>query len=117
MAIQKVKEAEEEVGDNEMVFGELTDEYVEKEVEVDCDGFELVVDTDSDDDASHPLASTSASVDPSADVVRREHKRLKHWGKKNKKLRDKNPYGEENGVVSYAVYSTNRNVVKVLLSQ
>ena len=39
---------------------------------------------------------------------RREHKRLKNWGKKNKKLRDKNPYGEENGVASYVAYSTNR---------
>ena len=39
---------------------------------------------------------------------RREHKRLKHWGKKNKKLRDKTPYSEENGVAAYVAYSTNR---------
>ena len=49
-------------------------------------------------------------------VIKREHKKIKHWGKKNKKLRDKNPYGEENGKVSYALttsrvksgYSTTR---------
>jgi large subunit GTPase 1 len=40
--------------------------------------------------------------------TKREHKKLKHWGKKNKKLRDKNPYGEHSGPSSYAVYSTNR---------
>ena len=44
-------------------------------------------------------------------LEKREHKRLKHWGKKNKKLRDKNPYGEDNGVVSYVAYSTNRTGV------
>jgi hypothetical protein len=42
---------------------------------------------------------------------KREHKRLRHWGKKNKKLRDKDPYGEENGVISYVAYSTNRSRV------
>jgi len=49
-------------------------------------------------------------------VIKREHKKIKHWGKKNKKLRDKNPYGEENGKVAYALttsrvksgYSTTR---------
>ena len=43
------------------------------------------------------------------EATKREHKRLKHWGKKNRKLRDKNPYGEDNGVVSYVAYSTNRS--------
>ena len=32
------------------------------------------------------------------------------WGKKNKKLRNKNPYDEESGAVSYTAYSTNRNL-------
>ena len=36
----------------------------------------------------------------------REHKRLKHWGKKNKKLRDKNPYGEENGITTTIIITT-----------
>jgi len=38
---------------------------------------------------------------------KREHKRLKHWGKKNRKLRDKNPYDDSKGV--YIVHTTNRN--------
>lgn len=42
--------------------------------------------------------------------TRREHKRTKMWGKKNKKLRNKNPYDEESGAVSYSAYSTNRNL-------
>ena len=42
----------------------------------------------------------------------REHKRLKRWGKKNKKLRSKTPYADDNlgGTASYAVYATNRSV-------
>jgi hypothetical protein len=36
----------------------------------------------------------------------REHKRLKHWGKKNRKLREKNPYDDGKGV--YIVHTTNR---------
>ena len=45
---------------------------------------------------------------PSSASSKREHKRVKMWGKKNKKLRNKNPYGEENGAVAYVAYSTNR---------
>ena len=40
---------------------------------------------------------------------KREHKKLRHWGKKNKKLQDKDPYGEDNGVVSYHAFTTNRD--------
>lgn len=42
----------------------------------------------------------------------REHKRLKRWGKKNKKLRSKTPYADDSvgGTASFAVYSTNRSV-------
>jgi len=40
---------------------------------------------------------------------KREHKRLKQWGKKGKKLRDKDPYGEDSGVISYVAHTTNRN--------
>lgn len=50
-----------------------------------------------------------SAVDPTK--PKRDHKRLKHWGKKNKKLRDKDPYSESNGAVSYVAYSTNRNKV------
>ena len=45
-------------------------------------------------------------------AIAREHKRLKRWGKKNKKLRSKTPYADDNvgGTASFAVYSTNRSV-------
>ena len=41
---------------------------------------------------------------------KREHKKLQHWGKKNRKNRDQTPYGEDNGVVSYVAYSTSRGL-------
>lgn len=42
---------------------------------------------------------------------KREHKKLKHWGKKNRKLREKNPYDESDGVkASYTLHTMNRAV-------
>lgn len=41
---------------------------------------------------------------------KREHKKLKHWGKKNRKLRDKNPYGDVDELKEFNVHITNRNV-------
>jgi hypothetical protein len=55
--------------------------------------------------------STASSIASSNREPKREHKRLKHWGKKNKKNQDKDPYSEYNGVVSYVAYTTNRNKV------
>jgi hypothetical protein len=49
-------------------------------------------------------------------VPKREHKRLKTWGKKGKKLRDKTPYSEENGKLSYIAHTTNRNVIRPITS-
>lgn len=43
------------------------------------------------------------------ELVGREHKRLKQWGKKNKKLRNKTPYAEDNPT-SFVAYSTNRKL-------
>ncbi len=65
---------------------------------------------DDDDEDNSDDGRTNATL-PDLEMSlhpRREHKRLKHWGKKNKKLRDKDSYGEENGVISYAAYSTTR---------
>jgi ribosome biogenesis GTPase A len=39
----------------------------------------------------------------------RDHKRLKTWGKKGRKLRDKTPYGETNDIRSYTVHVKNRS--------
>lgn len=56
-------------------------------------------------------ASVAGSV-VGESAAAREHKRLKRWGKKNKKLRSKTPYADDNvgGTASFAVYSTNRSV-------
>lgn len=59
-------------------------------------------DDESDEEDVNVKAESNQSVE------KREHKKLKHWGKKNKKLRNKNPYNEENGLVSFVAYSTNR---------
>lgn len=53
----------------------------------------------------------STSKETADNPQKREHKRLKHWGKKNRKLRDKNPYGQVDEVKSFTVHITNRNVV------
>jgi hypothetical protein len=53
--------------------------------------------------SSASIASSNPNREP-----KRDHKRLKHWGKKNKKNQDKDPYSEFNGVVSYVAYTTNR---------
>lgn len=50
-------------------------------------------------------ATEFSNVDPG----KREHKKLKHWGKKNRKLRDKNPYGDNTQIKSFTVHTTNRN--------
>lgn len=40
----------------------------------------------------------------------REHKKLKHWGKKNKKFSDKDPYGDHNGKTFFVATYTNRTI-------
>ncbi len=60
-------------------------------------------DDESDEDESAAIPDTAAAGSAATTAPKRDHKRLKHWGKKNKKLRDKNPYGEESGKVSYAL--------------
>ncbi len=72
-----------------------------------ADGF-VYYDDDSDDEQLGQLNAAFVDGKGGESSTKREHKRLKHWGKKNKKLRDKDPYGEANGVVSYVAYTTNR---------
>ena len=84
-------------------------------------GSHFVYDDESDDDDDAELTSAMSSKadgkgdDGDAAKLKREHKRLKHWGKKNKKLRDKTPYGEDSGSISsssssssYGAFTTNR---------
>ena len=102
------------MGDN-MVFGDGN--YDDNDDDSNSAAHVNAGDDESDSNSMSDLASElseafiNGSVAPSdgAATARREHKRLKHWGKKNRKLRDKNPYGEDNGVVSYVAYSTNRS--------
>lgn len=51
--------------------------------------------------------------------AKRDHKRLKHWGKKNRKLRDKTPYSEDNGTANFIMHVKNRvpNTMADLSSQ
>ena len=63
----------------------------------DEDGFEYVDDVGDDD------VTTS-------DKPHREHKRLKQWGKKNRKLREKDPYQDSS---SFTLHTTNRSGVSL----
>ena len=81
---------------------------------VDVNGYEFVEDSDDEDDdidQSTMIGSIRSSVQgaPTSTTARREHKRLPHWGKKNRKLRNKNPYGEDTGPTSFIMYSRNRS--------
>lgn len=73
------------------------------------DGF-LVDESDGNESHESEKEITPASQDSIIKREKREHKRLKHWGKKGKKLRDKTPYSEENGAVSFVAFSTNRSI-------
>jgi hypothetical protein len=55
---------------------------------------------------NYAIDESETAEDATEDVAKRDHKRLKHWGKKNRKLRDKNPYDEDKG--AYIVHTTNR---------
>ena len=108
IAVQKMREVEalaasEDAApedDEDIVFGDGEfDEFDAGE------GDQLVYSSSGIDVEAGPKVDGSISEEA---PQKREHKRLKHWGKKNKKLRDKNPYGEDNGTLAYVAYSTNR---------
>ncbi|KAJ1428875.1 hypothetical protein B484DRAFT_449656 [Ochromonadaceae sp. CCMP2298] len=80
---------------------------------LDANGYEFCDDSDSDDDTQTQTqteggASASVSASVGGAKPRREHKRLQTWGKKNKKLRNKNPYGEDAETSAMMAYSTSR---------
>lgn len=50
------------------------------------------------------------SISAPENSAKREHKRLKNWGKKNRKLRDKTPYDDNHGPQSYGAFFKNRNL-------
>ena len=86
-------------------------------IHVEVDGCEMVFgdgeNFDNENIEEDTMESTAESdvTGVSTTTSTREHKRLKHWGKKNKKLRDKDPYGETNGVIAYVAHTTNRSYV------
>lgn len=49
-------------------------------------------------------------AEETADNGKREHKKLKRWGKKCRKLRNKTPYAEPGDTSAYVAYTTNRNL-------
>jgi hypothetical protein len=51
-------------------------------------------------------------IDPN-NPTKREHKRSKRWGKKGRKLRDKDPYRDDIGPLGYNVHFKNRNPTMV----
>ncbi len=115
LAMQRIREADEAAAlESKRAEDELKQASVPQ-----SDGSQMVFNDGNYEfieDESALLGSAAANDgnseedgDDDANDTKREHKRLKHWGKKNRKLRDKNPYGEENGVASYVAYSTSRN--------
>lgn len=74
-----------------------------------------VFDDESSDEEDSDGSSSAAGAGGAPAVVmgadgskpKREHKKLRHWGKKNKKLKEKDPYGEDSGAI-YHAYTTNR---------
>ena len=56
------------------------------------------------------LGEESDESNDSEEAPRRKHrsKRRDVWGKKSRKLRDKDPYAVENGTINYVAYTTNR---------
>jgi len=102
LALQRLRDLE-----SDTVVGK-SDEKDSSDINQTVFGDGQVYDDDSDD--SNSLENESVVQPSETATVKREHKRLKHWGKKGKKLRDKTPYAEENGTVSYVAYSTNRTI-------
>ena len=102
IALQKLQEVDDNAeveAESEMVFGDWTKREVIREADDDADELASNLSDFSFDDGTATAAEST----------KREHKRLKHWGKKNKKLRDKDPYGDkETGYVSYTAFTTNR---------
>jgi large subunit GTPase 1 len=107
---RKAKEAEDlliaratsSAASSEMVFGDGKYQFIEDEEALLYGGAEI------DEDGNIIETNEAAAEGDDSSKPKRDHKRLKTWGKKNKKLRDKNPYGEENGKMSFVALSTNR---------
>jgi large subunit GTPase 1 len=86
-----------------------------EEVIADVEALEVTMDAvDTEEDHTYEIISDEIefgnleSSEATPSTQKREHKRLKHWGKKNKKLRDKDPYGESHGTEAFIANIRNR---------
>lgn len=61
-------------------------------------------------DEDSAVDTTTSRATSGTGRATREHKKLKHWGKKNKKFSDKDPYGEHNGKNFFVAMYTNRTI-------
>lgn len=130
IALLRIKEAEEEAASNsisstkkqnaagdmesDMVFGDGRYDNDDEDASDNDDAEDENAVSRDEEEFSAATYDESLRADSEGGIessMRREHKRLKHWGKKNRKLRDKDPYGEDNGVISYVAYTTNRSKV------
>jgi hypothetical protein len=109
IAVHKLSEHVEEApaatastgaGAGDMVFGGGNFEGVGSDGE-----YEMVGEEDEEEEGAGEVVMGSGGK------PKREHKKLKHWGKKNRKLREKNPYDESDGIkASYTLHTMNRAV-------
>ena len=119
----KIKEVEASNSRNEddsgdgIVFGDgQYDDYVYGDEDGDFnfeDGEDNIIYSESGIDVEAGAQSSGVVEFTTQGLIKREHKRGKHWGKKNKKLRDKNPYGDEfgNTTKNISAFSTNRGLL------
>ena len=61
-----------------------------------------------EEEGARDVETLSTAGKGSPGKEKRDHKKKQKWGKKGKKLRDKDPYSEMNGPQSFVAYSTNR---------
>jgi ribosome biogenesis GTPase A len=117
IALLRLRESEEQEANaalldesvsGDMVFG---DHFQSDAAANDAGPGGFAYDDESDDDGENASELGSSVATGTVDTLvstKREHKRLKHWGKKNKKNKDKDPYGEGKSVSAFVAYSTNR---------
>lgn len=97
-----------------MAKGRVADRIVMQKLrEADSQLAAIAEQDDEDGEAAAAGTEDGTSTSGAGGPATREHKRLKHWGKKNKKLRDKTPYADDQdgGAVPHPLvaYTTNRS--------
>lgn len=92
--------------DTEIVFGNGKFDYDEDG----CDDEEFFDESQMIiEDVLHSSISVLEDTSSNSTAPKREHKKIKQWGKKNRKLRNKNPYDEDSKYSS--IHTTDRRVL------